>query len=188
MENPQETTRLLQAVGRHDSSAARELFVVVYDALRALAGSFFRRQPTDHTLQPTALINEAFIKLVGQTDWQNRAHFLAVAASAMRSVLTDHARRRASAKRGGRVCRLTLDEAITPVLEREPILSDLEEALQRLSELDARQGRIVELRFFGGLTVDEVAHVLGLSVSTVEEDWRMARAWIRRELTRERSS
>jgi RNA polymerase sigma factor (TIGR02999 family) len=186
MANPQETTQLLHAIGRHDPTAAQKLFAVVYDELRALAGSYFRRQPADHTLQPTALVHEAFIKLVGQTrtEWQNRAHFLAVAARAMRSVLADHARRRATAKRGGQMCRLTLDEAVTPITDTNPELADLEEALQRLSALNARQSQIVELRFFGGMTVEEVAHVLGLSDYTVESDWRMARAWIRRELTR----
>lgn len=185
MADPQETTKLLHAVNRRDSAAAEKLFAVVYDELRALAGSYFRHQPADHTLQPTALVNEAFLKLVGQSEseWQNRAHFLAVAARAMRSILTDHARHRATAKRGGGMCRLTLDEAVTPVTNTSPELSELDEALQRLAALDVRQGQIVELRFLGGMTVEEVAHVLGLSVSTVESDWRMARAWIRRELT-----
>jgi RNA polymerase sigma factor (TIGR02999 family) len=136
-------------------------------------------------LQPTALVNEAFLKLVDQTrvEWQSRAHFLAVAARAMRQILIDHARGRATAKRGGDLCRVTMDEAITPITDHDPELLDLDEALQRLAAIDERQSRIVELRFFGGMSVEEVAHVLNVSKTTVEADWRMARAWIRRELT-----
>jgi RNA polymerase sigma-70 factor, ECF subfamily len=185
MSTSHEATQLLNAAARQDRDAASRLFVLVHDELRALAGEFFQRQRPDHTLQPTALVNEAFIKLVDQPDiaWQNRAHFLAVAARAMHQILIDHSRRRATAKRGGGACRVTIDEAITPVSDTAPELFDLEESLQRLAAMDARQSQIVELRFFGGMTVEEVAHVLGLSKSTVEEEWRMARAWLRRELT-----
>ena len=180
-----ETTQLLRALDAHDPSAAERLFAVVYDELHALARSHFRRQRRSHTLQPTALVNEAFLRLVDQTcvEWRGRAHFLAVAARAMRQILIDHARARVRAKRGGHLCRITLDEAITPITDSAPELLDLDEALQRLADLDARQGRIIELRFFGCLTVDEVAHILGVSKSTVESEWRMARAWLRRELS-----
>jgi RNA polymerase sigma factor (TIGR02999 family) len=182
-----ETTQLLCALDGSDPSVAQRLFTAVYDELRALAGDCFRHQRSDHTLQPTALVNEAFIKLVDQTrvEWQSRAHFLAVAARAMRQILIDHARGRATAKRGGGLCRVTMDQAVTPVFDHDPELLDLDDALKRLSAIDARQARIVELRFFGGMSVEEVAHVLHLSKTTIETDWRMARAWIRRELTNE---
>lgn len=180
-----ETTRLLHALDARDPSAAEQLFALVYEQLHALARNYFRKQPRDHTLQPTALVNEAFLRLVDQTcvEWQGRAHFLAVAARAMRQILIDHARRRRCAKRGGDLCRVTVDQAVTPITEYAPDVLDLDEALQRLATLDERQSRIVELRFFGGLTVDEAAHVLGISKSTAESEWRMARAWLRRELT-----
>jgi RNA polymerase sigma-70 factor (ECF subfamily) len=185
MATPEETTRLLNALDGDDPSAAQRLFAVVYDELRALAGDCFRQQRIDHTLQPTALVNEAFIKLVDQTriEWQSRAHFLAVAARAMRQILIDHARGRATAKRGGDLCRVTLDEAVTPISDTDPELLDLDDALRRLAAMDQRQSQIVELRFFGGMTVEEVAHVLNVSKTTIETEWRMARAWIRRELT-----
>lgn len=181
-----ETTRLLHELADDDGSAAERLFAAVYDELRALAGDFFRRQPIDHTLQPTALVNEAFIKLIDQTriEWQSRAHFLAIAAQAMRQILIDHARGRATAKRGGDLCRVTLDPAVTPITDTDPTLLDLDDALRKMAAMDQRQSKIVELRFFGGMTVAEVAHVLGISKTTVEEEWRMSKAWIRRELTR----
>jgi len=186
MNAPGEATRLLQALDGNDRSAADRLFAIVYDELHACAERNFRRQPHGHTLQPTALVHEAFMKLVGQTHigWNSRAHFLAVAARAMRQTLIDHARRRATAKRGGDLCCLTLAADITPIADHDPELLDLDECLQRLAALDPRQGSVVELRFFGGMTIEEVAHVLGVSTTTVEADWRMARAWLRRELTR----
>jgi RNA polymerase sigma factor (TIGR02999 family) len=124
--------------------------------------------------------------LVDQTsvEWKNRAHFLAVAACAMRQILIDHARGRATYKRGGALCRVTISEADTPVTNRDPELLDLDDAMHRLAALDERQGKVVELRFFGGMTVEEIAHVLGVSKTTVETEWRMARAWLRRELSR----
>ncbi len=190
MHGPEETTQLLHALGAHDPTAAPRLFAAVYAELRAVAASYFRRQPADHTLQPTALVHEAFIRLVDQTqvEWHSRAHFLAIAAQAMRQILADHARRRASDKRGGALCRVTLAEAVTPIADAPPELLDLEAALHKLAALDPRQSKIVELRYFGGLSVEEVAHVLGVSKSTVESEWRMARAWIRGELTGETAS
>lgn len=187
MATPGEATQLLHALDANDPATAERLFAIVYDELRAVAGNCFRQQPFDHTLQPTALVNEAFLKLVGQTriQWQSRAHFLAVAARAMRQVLIDHARGKARVKRGGEVCRVTMNEAVTPITDTDPELLDLDEALHKLAAMDERQSRIVELRFFGGMTVEEVAHVVGVSKTTVENEWRMARAWLRRELTSE---
>jgi RNA polymerase sigma-70 factor (ECF subfamily) len=182
---PGEATRLLHALDARDPSAAERLFPIVYDELHALAAGYFLKQPPDHTLQPTALVNEAFLRLVDQTriQWQSRAHFLAVAARAMRQILIDHARRRAAAKRGGDLCRVTMREDVTPIADSDPEMLDLDEALKRLAAMDERQSGIVELRFFGGMTVEEVSHVLEVSKTTVETEWRMARAWLRRELT-----
>jgi RNA polymerase sigma-70 factor (ECF subfamily) len=129
-------------------------------------------------------VNEAFLRLVDRTrvEWKSRAHFLAVAARAMRQILIDHARGRGRVKRGGELCRVTMAEGQTPITDTDPELLDLDEALHGLSRLDERQSQIVELRFFGGMTMDEIAHVLDLSKTTVETDWRMARAWLRRKL------
>ncbi|MCB9866723.1 MAG: sigma-70 family RNA polymerase sigma factor [Phycisphaerales bacterium] len=180
-----EVTAMLSRACAGDDAAVRALLPFVYEEMRALAGSFFRDQRAEHTLQPTALVHEAFIKLVGPADvqWKSRAHFFAVAAKAMRQVLTDHARRKGAEKRGGDLQRITLSGLATPAHEREFDLIAFNDALARLSTLDERQGQIVELRFLGGLTVDEVAEVTGLSVSTIEREWRMARAWLRRELS-----
>ena len=180
-----ETTQLLIALDSGDPAVADRLYRLVYDELRGLAERHFKRQPADHTLQPTALVDDAFLRLIDQTrsEWQSRAHFMAVAAKAMRHILIDHARQRGRQKRGGDLCRVTMDEAVTPIAARDPEILDLDEALQRLARLDERQARIVELRFFGGLTVEAVAHVLDVSKTTVESEWRMARAWLRRELS-----
>jgi RNA polymerase sigma-70 factor, ECF subfamily len=180
-----ETTRLLRELDADNHTAAERVFALVYNELHAVAQACFRRQPADHTLQPTALVNEAFLRLVdaSSVEWKSRAHFLAIAARAMRQILIDHARGRERAKRGGGHCQVTLDQAITPITDAAPDLLDLDEALRRLAELDPLQSQIVELRFFGGLTVEEAAHVLHTSKSTVEAEWRMARAWLRRELS-----
>lgn len=180
-----ETTRLLVDLGRGDPSAAARLLPLVYDELRALAGRYFRRQRSDHTLQPTALVHEAFLRLVDQThaQWNDRAHFFAVAAQAMRQILINHALARAAAKRGGGRARIALAEDLAPAAEHEFDALALDEALKQLAELDERKARIVELRFFGGLSVEEVAEVLGVSKTTVESDWRMARAWLSRALS-----
>jgi RNA polymerase sigma-70 factor (ECF subfamily) len=179
------TTRLLADLARGDDSAAARLLPLVYDELHAVAASYFRRQPPDHTLQPTALVHEAYLRLVRQEDraWESRAHFMAVASKAMRQILVNHAQRRAAAKRGGDRRRLTLQAELTPAPQQEVELMALDEALKKLAVLSERVGRVVELRFFGGLTVDEVAHVLGVSKRTVEGDWRTARAWLARELS-----
>jgi RNA polymerase sigma factor (TIGR02999 family) len=180
-----DVTRLLHALGESDARVADELFQLVYGELRALAGAFFRRQRSGHTLQPTALVNEAFLKLVNQprSAWQGRAHFLAVAARAMRQILTDHARKRVRLKRGNPLGRITWSDDVTPIADTDPQILDLDQALTELAKLDERQSRIVELRFFGGMTMEEISQVLGLSLSTVEADWRMARAWLHRQLS-----
>ncbi len=185
-----EATRLLHALDANDPATADRLFAIVYDELHVLAENCFRDQPVNHTLQPTALINEAFLKLIGsaRVEWRNRAHFLAIAARAMRQVLIDHARGKRRLKRGGEMCRVTAHEAVTPIADADPELLDLDDALKKLAGMDPRQSRVVELRFFGGMTMEEIAHVLGVSKTTVESEWRMARAWLRRELTAGNSS
>jgi RNA polymerase sigma-70 factor (ECF subfamily) len=173
--------------------SAEELFPLVYDELRRLAGSFMAREPVGHTLQPTALVHEAYLKLVDQTrtGFTGRTHFLAVGAQVMRRLLIDHARKRAALKRGLGWRRVTLgfsaDPSIAEALSAEELLS-IDAALNALAELDERQARIVTLRFFGGLNVEEVAEAVGVSKRTVESDWRHARAWLRVELSRGGSS
>jgi RNA polymerase sigma factor (TIGR02999 family) len=182
----EEFERLLGDVNWDDSKAAKRILPVVYAELRALAGSFFRGQNPNHTLQPTALVHEAYVRLFDQTrvDWNDRAHFFAVAATAMRQILTDHARSRRAAKRGGGQVPVMLDEALHASTEKSIDLIALDELLTRLETYDARMHRIVELRFFGGLSVDETAQVLKVSKSTVESDWRGARAWLNHELSK----
>jgi RNA polymerase sigma factor (TIGR02999 family) len=153
---------------------------LVYEPLRALAQSYFRRQPDASTLQPTALVHEVYLRMVGKTEveWQDRAHFFAICATAMRGILADHARRRRAAKRGGDRQRVTLSGAALPEREDVVDLLDLDEALMELAALSERQARIVEYRLFAGMTVPEIAHALGVSKRTVDNDWAMARAWI----------
>jgi RNA polymerase sigma-70 factor (ECF subfamily) len=181
------TTRMLADLDRGDAAAAEKLFPLVYDQLRIVADNLFRQQPAGHTLQPTALVHEAYMRLVNQEDerWSSRAHFFAVASKAMRQILINYAERRAAAKRGGDRQRVTLSEGVTPAPQRELDVLALDEALRKLAGLSERMGRVVELRFFGGLTVEEVAHVLGVSKRTVEGDWQMAKAWLSRELSQE---
>jgi RNA polymerase sigma factor (TIGR02999 family) len=183
-----DTTQTLLAARRGDEAAAAQLLPLVYDELHALAERLLRREPADLTLQPTALVHEAYLKLVDQTrvQWQDRTHFFAVAAQAMRRILVDAARGRQAAKRGEGWQKITLDEAVAIFPERDVELLALDDALQKLSDLDPRQGQVVQLRFFAGLTSAEVADVLRVSTRTVEDDWRMARAWLRRELCRSR--
>ena len=174
-----------------EAASAEQLMLLVYDELRRLARHHMGGDTPGHTLQPTALVHEAYLRLVDQSrvDWRGRSHFLAYASKAMRNLLIDHARARASAKRGGGARRVTLvDEAVGDrALDREQLLS-LNEALDRLAEHDERQARVVELRYFGGLKVDEVAEVLGVSKRTVEGYWTHARAWLLRELSQGRGS
>ncbi|UCG16334.1 MAG: sigma-70 family RNA polymerase sigma factor [Phycisphaerales bacterium] len=180
----EQATRILGEMRRGDGSAARRLLVLVYDELRALAGDMFRAQPLDHTLQPTALVHEAYIRLVNQKDaeWTDRAHFLAVAAKAMRNLLIDHARKRKAGKHGGGRERVALDAVVDSAAERSVDVLALDEALEELGRLHERQARVVELRFFGGLTVPATAEVLEISPASVDNDWRMARAWLTRRL------
>jgi RNA polymerase sigma factor (TIGR02999 family) len=168
-----------------DSRPAEDLDALLYGELRALAADFLRRERSDHTLQPTALVHEAWIRLSAQagSPWDDRAQFFAIAAQAMRRILIDHARRRRADKRGGGRQRITLASDITPPLDSSGVdLLALDEALDRLAALDARQARVVELRFFAGLTVDEVAEALSVSARTVASEWRLARAWLSRAL------
>jgi RNA polymerase sigma factor (TIGR02999 family) len=180
-----DVTELLGRAQRGEADAQAELVPQVYSELRALAASYLRGQRRDHTLQPTALVHEAFLRLVraDASAWQDRAHFFAVAATAMRQILTDHARRRQAAKRGGaEQVRVTLSGVAAG---DSPIdLIALNDILTKLAALDERQARIVELRFFGGLTEEEVASALGVSLRTVQKDWRSAKAWLLTELDR----
>ena len=176
---------LLRAWGRGDLQAREELIPVVYRELRRRAGAYLRRERRDHSLQPTALVHEAYLRLVGQdrVAWQNRAHFFGVAAQMMRRILIDHAREHHAAKRPGAAVRVTLDDGIGAVQPRECEMIVLDEALSELTHLNARQGQIVELRYFGGLSEEEVATVLSVSRRTVTREWRAARAWLYRRIT-----
>ncbi len=187
MEIPsQNATAILSDLEKGDEAAAQRLLPLVYAELRGLAGSFFRNQRKDQTLQPTALVHEAFLRLIDQTnvEWISRAHFMAVASLAMRQILADHARRRGAAKRGGNWARMSLDDAVTLDAGSEIDMEQLDAALSKLEALDERRHRVVILRFFGGLTVEDAAQVMGVSASTVEGDWRAARAWLSMELSR----
>jgi RNA polymerase sigma factor (TIGR02999 family) len=180
-----EVTRLLRDWRAGDEEALERLLPRVYDELRRLARAYLARERPGHTLQPTALVHEAYLRLVDQTrvDWQNRAHFFAIAATSMRRILVSHARRRHAAKRGGAALTLTLDEGLAAAGERDVDLVALDEALAALERLDPRQARIVELRFFAGLTIEETATALEVSPATVKLDWKLARAWLFRELS-----
>lgn len=195
----------LERLNAGDRSAVEDLFVLVYGELRALAAACLRHERAGHTLQPTALVHEVYLRLVNQqhANWNDRAHFLAVAAQAIRRILIDHARRRRTQSRqagaNGAACSLDVvlqAEAIgaagggvgVTAAPSSPIddlsLLELHDSLDRLAQLDARQGRVVEMKFFGGMTIEEIAHVLGVSIGTVKNDWRFARAWLQRELER----
>jgi len=183
---PKEITRLLIAWNQGDQDARDALMPLIYDELRRLARGYLRRERRDHTLQPTALVNEAYLRLVDQSqvNWQNRAHFFGAAARLMRQILINHAVARGAAKRGGSAERVSLNEVDLFPVEQAVDLVALDEALQRLEKLDPPQGRIVELRFFSGLTNEEIAEVMSISLATVSREWRTARAWLRRELSR----
>ena len=182
-----QVTQILGELDDGHRSASERLFTLVYDEMRVLAEQFLRRERSGHTLQPTALVHEAYLRLVDQTrtPWSGRSHFYAVAARVMRRILINHAEAHRAQKRGGGNALVALDEARTPApgdgLEVD--LLALDEALTRLEALDERQCRVVELRFFSGLSVDETAEALGVSDRTVELDWRMARAWLLSQLT-----
>ena len=177
-----EVTALLKAWSGGERGALERLLPLVYGELRRLAASYMRQERPDHTLQPTALVHEAYLRLVDQNvSWQNRAHFFGIAAKMMRRILVDHARRRQAAKRNAPIYRLSPPEGLAGP-DRDPELLGLDQALGDLEALDPRQARIVELRFFGGLGVEETAVVVGVSSATVKREWRTARAWLRREI------
>lgn len=173
-------TELLIEVSKGDREAVDLLLPVIYDELRKLAANYLRRERPDHTLQPTALVHEAYIRLVDQTraNWQNRAHFFGVAAQIMRRLLVDHARKHNAEKRGQDFQKLSLDENIDRVVDRSAELIALDDALKGLAELDEQKARMVELRYFGGLSIEETADVLGVSPVTIKRHWRFAKAWL----------
>ena len=184
--SPGKATQILIDLQGGDESALDRLMPLVYEDLRALAKSYLRRRRPDDTLETTALVHEAYLRLVHQekVDWKSRSHFFAAAAQAIRHILVDHARARGRAKRGGAWRRVTLDEAVAITERRDVDVLALDEALNKLASLDHRQSRVVESRFFGGLTIEEVGCALGVSPRTVNDDWTVARAWLRRELHR----
>ncbi|HEX7317646.1 MAG TPA: sigma-70 family RNA polymerase sigma factor [Pyrinomonadaceae bacterium] len=185
--SPSEVTRLLADWNSGDESALDRLMPLVYAELRRLARLHLRHERPGHTIQPTALINEAYLRLVDLKDvhWQNRAHFFGIAAQAMRRVLVDHARARLAHKRGGGALQVSLAEVAAVAEAPTADLLALDEALEELAKVDPRKARVVELRFFGGLSVEETAEVLKVSAATVIHDWRMAKAWLYREVKHE---
>lgn len=178
------TTRMLEALTRGERDGAAELIPLVYDELRSLASAYLSRERHDHTLQPTALVHEVYLRMVQSSgvDWRGRAHFLALAAVQIRRILVDHARKKMASKRGGDVYRVTLVEAVAPQGESEVEILALHEALERLATRSARQAQVVELRYFAGLSVEETAEVMSLSKTTVKDEWAVARAWLQREM------
>jgi RNA polymerase sigma factor (TIGR02999 family) len=183
--SPQEITQLLVAWGKGDERALEELTPLVYQELHRLAHHYMGQERSDHTLQTSALVNEAYVRLIDwkEVRWQNRAHFFGVSAQLMRRILVDFARSRRYQKRGGGERIVALDEAALVPYEQTGDLVALDEALKLLADLDERQSRVVELRFFGGLSVEETAEFLKVSPATVRRDWSMARAWLHRELS-----
>lgn len=180
-----EITQLLAEWSDGNQSALDELYPLVYDELHRLARRYMSRERQDHTLQTTALINEAYVRLVDQKNvhWANRSHFFAISAQIMRRILIDHARRHAYAKRGGGAQQVSLDEAATVSRAAGAELLRLDEALKSLSQMDPRRSQVVELRYFGGLNNEEIAGVLNISENTVTRDWNMARAWLHQQLS-----
>jgi len=181
-----DVTQLLHEWSSGNKAALDSLTPVVYDELRRLAGVYLRRERMDHTLQATALVHEAYMKLVDQRQvrWQNRAHFFGIAAQTIRRILVDHARGVRAAKRGSGAVALSIDEALGVSEKRDLELESLDDALETLAKVDPQQARVVELRFFTGLSIEETAEVLGISESTVKRDWVSAKAWLFRELSR----
>ena len=177
---PADVTGLLQAWSAGNLAARDELVGVVYQELRRRAAGRLRAERANHTLQPTALVHEVYLRLINQREivWQNRAQFLGIASEMMRRILVDHARGHRMAKRSGRCVKVTIDEAVAGADPRDIDLLNLDEAMRRLAEFDPRKSRIAELRYFGGLTLEEIGHVLDVSVATVERDWHAARAWL----------
>jgi RNA polymerase sigma-70 factor, ECF subfamily len=181
----QEVTQLLTDWSNGDQSALDKLLPLVNSELRKIAGRYMRRERPGHTLQTSALVNEAYLQLINQKNmrWQNRAHFFGIAAQLMRRILIDHARSHNYAKRGGGALKVSLDEASAVTEAPAAELLAVDEALEKLTAMDARKGRIVELRFFGGLSLEETAEVMGISSPTVQREWRAAKAWLLRMLT-----
>ncbi len=187
MTSQHEITRLLADWGNGDQQALEKLAPLVYQELHRLASRYLRQERPGHTLQSTALVNEAYLKLVGQHDvkWQNRAHFFGIASQLIRRILVDYARNRYAAKRGANAPRLSLDEALgVPEAQRDLDILALNDALDDLAKIDPRQSRVVELRFFAGLSVEETAEVLQMSPATVKREWTAAKAWLFREIRR----
>lgn len=185
-----EVSQLLADWGRGDEAALEKLTPLVYDELHRIARRYMRRENPGHTLQTSALVNEAYLRLVDQkqVDWQNRAHFFGIAAQLMRRILIDHARSYRYEKRGGGAIQVSLDETLTVTQQQASELIAIDEALTALSEFDARKGRIVELRFYGGLTNDEIAEVLGVTPRTIEREWRKSKAWLHRMISNKEPS
>ena len=183
--SPSQMTQLLHDWSDGDREALDKLIPIVYEELRRQAARYLQRERPGHTLQTTALIHEAYLRLIDQKNvqWQNRAHFFGIAAQLMRRILVDHARSRQAAKRGGSDIKLPLEEAMIVAERREVNLVALDEALDRLAAIDPQQSRVVELRFFSGLSVEETAEVLGVSTRTIKRDWNVAKAWLWREIS-----
>ena len=180
-----EVTSLLVASSQGDEEALNKLLPLVYAELRKLASRYLRKERPDHSLQATALVHEAYLRLIGQeVSWQNRAHFFGVAAEMMRRILIDNARKHQAAKRGSGGVKLALDEALDMADEKAAELVALDDALKALAAFDAQKSKIVELRFFGGLSIEETAEVLGLSTATVVRQWKLAKAWLYHEVNR----
>lgn len=183
---PSEVTQLLQGWRNGDQKARDALLPLVYKELRRVAHFQLRNERADHTLQSTALVHEAYLRLIGVSapKWEGRTHFFAIAAQLMRQILVDYARRHAAAKRGGSVCKVSLGDAEMKSRRGEIDVIALDDALQELARIDARQSRVVELRFFGGLSLDEISQALEIAPATVQRDWMTARAWLYREISR----
>lgn len=181
-----EVTRLLVDLRKGNKEAEAKLLVLLYGELRRLAAGYLRRERPDHTLQPTALINETYLRIVDQAEqnWESRAHFLGICAHIMREILVDHARQRNAAKRGGKEKPLPLEEFALSSMHRPLEFVALDEALCRLEAFDPRQSQVVEMRFFGGMSEEEISDVLGVSVRTIKRDWNVARAWLYSEMTK----
>ncbi|HKQ72977.1 MAG TPA: sigma-70 family RNA polymerase sigma factor [Blastocatellia bacterium] len=184
--SPNEITERLIAWGNGDASALNELIPVVYQELRRMAGHYLRLENPGHTLQPTALVHEAWLRLIDQTrvDWQNRSQFFGVAAQMMRRILVDHAKTKHREKRGGGLEKLSLDDVINLSQERAADLIALDDALDELTRIDERKSRVVELRYFAGFSVEETAQILGVSPDTVMRDWKIAKAWLYQQIKR----
>jgi RNA polymerase sigma factor (TIGR02999 family) len=188
-DNAGDVTRLLQQLRAGNAQAADKLVPLIYEELRRLAAACMRRERSGHTLQATALVHEAYLKLMGQrnVEWHDRAHFFAVAATLMRRVLLDHARKRHTAKRGGAPHKATLEDSLLISDEHLDDVLALDQCLTRLAAIDPQQAKLVELRFFAGMNVEEVAEIMSISTATVKREWASAKAWLNREMTRGRA-